>query len=396
MELLDYIFKKELYVPFNNVEIRSNNDNLIVAGTGRLCKNGEIEIIVDGKPASSRSLFIFSRNRGGGIIFEEDMWHAQGDSASIKLIATGVRGKHTGSVLPNTFWAKNVRLEADGETKNYSLTRLTSSPSIIRSRTARAATHFNLKEHLLWSWGKIEVSGMLFSLVSNEGSFLYCEHPIDEEYLNRESALLTAIGFVASQYIDVTARYEANTNSFVLREAVESSEQWTSPIKWSEQADEIELVRLIAEMVFADGTNRIRSILRHYLTYPGPLFVPLRSLHVCILIEALLTTLQEIKQWRYGSDLKAKYDYAIKGLKLPKNDEEFKIFKQVRDDLAHGKISDPYLRDDAAAQEEYNRMHVLNNIFNKLILGASGYSGSYFDYDKQNILSLGQSEIAKG
>jgi hypothetical protein len=385
MEPLDLIFEKDLYIPLNKIEILSKRGNLIAAGNGRLCKNEEIEIIVDGDIRDFRAQFIMSRNHG--LIHEADMHTAHGESDLLKMNAAGVECYKTGK-LPNIFKAKNVRLEFTSEPTNYTLTRLTGSPSIIRMHTANSATHFKLRQHWLWSWAKIEVSGKIFSLSSNEGSFLYCEHPVDEDYLKRESALLTALGFVASQYVDISARYEANANSLTLRRAVESTDQWASPIKMAENVDEVELVRLVAEMLFADGTNKLRDIIRHYLTSPGPLFVPVRSLHICILIEALLATLQKNRGWRYGKTLKAKYDKAIGELKLPRDDDEFMLFKQVRDDLAHGKVNDPYSRSDDDAQEEYNRKHVLNNIFNKLMLGAAGYHGAYFDFSRQEILQL--------
>src|SRR5665213_1877308 len=117
MELLDFIFEKDLYIPLNKIEIHSKAGNLIAAGNGRLCKNEEIEIIVDGDIRDFRAQFILPRNLGGGIIYEADMHTAHGESDLLKMCAAGVEYYKTGK-LPNIFKAKNVRLEITGEPSN--------------------------------------------------------------------------------------------------------------------------------------------------------------------------------------------------------------------------------------------------------------------------------------
>ena len=387
MELIDLIFEKDLYIPFNEVQIHSSKGTLVTSGIGRFCKNEELEIIVDSDLSDWREVLSFPRKAGGGIIFEEDMLTAYGKSSSISMKARGVQDEKTGEI-PNIFRAKEVRLEIENNSPdNYTVTRLTSFPSIFRAETLRSMSHFQVGGHWVFPSMKVEVAGKSFILFSKDGYFLHSEHKADQEYIKCETALLTALGFAASQYIDIAARYEANSSSLTLRQTVKSTDQWHSPIKWG-NADEVNLVRLVAELIHADKTNRLKPIIRHYLTSPDILFVPVRNLHICILIEGLLTELQKIRQWRYQKTLKAKYDKAFKELKLPKNENEFKVFEKVGNDLAHGKISDPYSLDDEDAQAEYDKLGILTNIFNKLVLGAARYCGPYFDFTNQDNLRL--------
>ncbi|GEM_PF-5204415 len=315
---------------------------------------------------------------------------------------------------------------ASASQKKYRLVKLSRFPSLFSAKQLRDADRRNQDRYDVPSMIiQIPVCGCVFELQEHHegGLFLYSEmgNYSGSEHERLETALITAIGFVASQLVTKIIEHQVDdkaTTTFHV--SPKSEELFVSPLYhyWKEEAPHFFLTGKIAELIFRDDTNQVRSILRHYLTAPGPLFASVRALHICSLLDALFQVLPKILNWPaedrtsfladFGKaqaaletcglnsrnreriigafrslndkSLKDKYYYAHFSLNLSARNEEWSIFKIWRNKLAHGKIDDPYEMDEDKYQESVDAMLTFVNLFNRIILAASGYRDKYYDF----------------
>ncbi|MFI5201331.1 MAG: hypothetical protein ACHQNE_02980 [Candidatus Kapaibacterium sp.] len=435
-EIVDLLLAKKFNLPFERIQVNGSGGNTIIEGRGSLKQEeiGDVEIEIEGELSHSTELLMLGMpKKSGSYTRVDELGTADGQTATIEMAANGVNYRRVGE-SPHIFEAKLLTLRKKvSRDKNMRLLRLTEFEPLMRTTTVLdqnlMTDHAN---QLPLTWATLDVSGTIFSLSGHDtGQFLRCEQRgvTTPKHLRLEDAAVTALSFVASKYIHVISVCELSSQaSLEFRTHFDSTDMYVSPIKWVHEDTVAELIQLIATLIYVDESNELRTIIRHYLTEPGPLFTHIRCLHICILIEALLDTLPILHSWpkvdrsaikkdvvRACEILKAshgeftlenfnlikskikelhretlheKYTYAMQQLHLPEVEKEWIMFREFRNNLAHGTIHDPYNQTEDEAQTYLDAVWTVTNIFNKLILASAGYRGPYFDYVKQDIQNL--------
>ncbi len=465
---LDFVIKKRENIssPLGEVRILSNEGDILGQGTGLLrwqweqqeirSRLTDIEIkSMKNSEANSREAIEIARtlldsNAGYfGIhlqssvdwrrmllsAIEDRDWKFTRDSRRIKvsalsgnleidgLLGGGYKDENEGCFLPLSTFTISSNPSSH---KKYRLVKLRKFHSLFSLKQLRDAdrtkqTRFKIPSTLV----EIPVRDCIFELQEHYEGGLYLFSEIGKysiaEHERLEAAVITAIGFVASQLVTSTIEHQVDDKAVTkFNVSIEGEDHRFSPFYhyWKDDAPYFPLIGKIAELIVRDGSNQLRSIIRHYLTSPGPLFASVRALHICTLLDALFQDLPRILEWpeqdrssyvadlgkarealescdlseanrarilgAFGSledkSLREKYYYAHSSLNLNVLDKEWKTFNKWRSKLAHGKFEDPYDMDEDKYQDSIDAMLIFVNVFNKIILAASGYRDMYYDF----------------
>jgi hypothetical protein len=238
-----------------------------------------------------------------------------------------------------------------------------------------------------------------------------------EEQNRFEQTTLLAMSFVAGKKISRIGTYEIDKlhNTTLYRKRNDFGNVLFAPIRFNNAKPGLGMIHSLQDFLVKNSDPNLENILEIFLL-PGNVIEPnIRSLVVCVLLEGLITSLysnrknvifdksreklvsllesnsiegiDEATAKRFSRivrsvtelSLPEKLDQLSQQLKIYIEESE-KVFKKIRNRLAHGEFTSPYGTSFEEDQKELDELGYISNLFNKILLRAAGYLGDYCDY----------------